>query len=82
MMPLVNDKVLLANEMSGSVGGMIYGADTDMGDANVDDAVPEQDAFDIHCSNAGDLVSLKMLFCIKQLRQNLAFCPTCHHFAG
>ncbi len=64
-MPLVNDKVLLANEMSGSVGEKVHGADTDIGEANADEAVPGQDAFDLHFSTIGGLMSLKMLFLIK-----------------
>ncbi len=67
-------------------GGMIDGADTDVRDANVDEAVvPEPDAFDQafpNDENLVDLVSLKMLLCIKLLRKNLVFCPTCHYFAG
>ncbi len=35
------------------------------GEANVDEAVPEQDAFDLHFSTTGGLASLKMLFLIK-----------------
>ena len=66
VMSLVNnDKVPLANEMSGSVGKKVDGAGTDMGEDNVDEAVPEQDAFDLHFSTTGGLVSLKMLFLIK-----------------
>ena len=60
VMPLVdNDNVPLANEMSGN------DVDTDMGEANVDEAVHEEDAFDLHFSTTGGLVSLKMLFLIK-----------------
>ena len=53
------------NEMSCSVDGMVPVADTDMGEANDDEAVAEKDAFDQAFPNAGDLVSLKMFFCIK-----------------